>query len=665
MRLFNRFLTIILSVGFIPVLPIFIFLVYYHTQGKENIFKYHENIAKLSARSAYENLYQFSMRLSNYDPVVKYYSSEKFVKDVLSNNPDLILAALLDKNGKQISMTSVPFLKKLYDFIDISGELYFQKIKKDRNPIIGDFRMMKDMPVASVVYPLKNGNYIYAIVNLEEIFANIYSQNIGKGGNIYFSSITGQIFGNSQAMPVINYSEIAKLFSKNDGQIKTLSGENESYIGAFARVGDMDLYVLTLQDESYAFRELNLITSTFLFFILSLLTVFYFISMISAAQIANPINRLIEAAKRVSNGDFSRAVKTDSRIREIGNLISTFNSMMAKLNKYQEMQFEKILDEKEKLELLTSLINDGIILCDFTGHPIYINQLAKTLAMEMDKDMDCGIRKLIGNFAKAKNNIKLQSFKNSFFTMSMKVSKPFRENPLVFVIIRDITAEMKLQAVKEDFFRSVAHDIRAPLLNIQGYVKLLSFDNENVKKKEYLKGLEEENQRIFKLVESVLDMARLESGAIKLNLKKVNLKTFFADIVERFRPVIEDKNIKVDIDCDENIQWLLDEELFERVIYNIFSNACKFVSGNGKIAFEAKINEKKELLIKIEDNGPGMSDDKLDKIFNKFTGYDPNSFGLGLSIAKAAVELHNGVIWAESEVGKGSAFFIKLKAKES
>jgi len=271
MRLFNRFLTIILSVGFIPVLPIFIFLVYYHTQGKENIFKYHENIAKLSARSAYENLYQFSMRLSNYDPVVKYYSSEKFVKDVLSNNPDLILAALLDKNGKQISMTSVPFLKKLYDFIDISGELYFQKIKKDRNPIIGDFRMMKDMPVASVVYPLKNGNYIYAIVNLEEIFANIYSQNIGKGGNIYFSSITGQIFGNSQAMPVINYSEIAKLFSKNDGQIKTLSGENESYIGAFARVGDMDLYVLTLQDESYAFRELNLITSTFLFFILSLL----------------------------------------------------------------------------------------------------------------------------------------------------------------------------------------------------------------------------------------------------------------------------------------------------------------------------------------------------------------------------------------------------------
>ncbi|GAB4031278.1 MAG: hypothetical protein Fur0012_08280 [Elusimicrobiota bacterium] len=661
MKILNRFLSIIFSVGFIPVLPVFIFLVYYQTSGKENILRYHQNIAAISARMAEESLSQLSLRLSNYDSQA--YLPQQLCALVMKRNPDIPFTAVLDIKGRQMASSGERALKKLFDYVDLSGSEILSRVSRSREAAIGDFRIIGDMPAAFVLYPLSDGRFLYVLVNLKETFSAVYLQKIGRTGSVYFAAPSGQIFSSDNFPPTINFSSLARELRRGKGYFKGLSDEENSYVGAFSRIGDLNLYALTLQTESEAFRETNLAASSLLFMMLLLLTVFYFVALTAAGNISLPINRLIAAAERISRNDFSRQVKPDPRIKEINTLISAFNSMMKSLHKYQDLQVEKVLREKEKMDLLAALISDGVILSDFTGEPVYWNPAAEELLKKSGETPQKSVSLLVklGAWAGGKP-LKLPWEKDRFYSVSVKVSPSMLEKPLIFLVVRDISAEVKIQSVKEDFFRAVAHDIRAPLLNMQGYIKLLSFyPQERAKFEEYIKGLEEESERIFRLVQSVLDMARLESGAFKLKPVEINVCEFLRKTAERFSPVLSEKSLKLELSCDEKLKIMVDEELISRALDNIISNACKFSFENGIIKMGA-LRENGFVIISVKDFGPGISADKLSKIFEKFTGYDSRGFGLGLSIAKAAAELHGGGVAAVSDGKSGSEFFIKLKA---
>ncbi len=658
MKILNRFLSIIFSVGFIPVLPVFIFLIFYQTSGKENILRYHLNIAEISARMAEESLAQLSLRLSNYEQM----PADRICSYAFSKNPDLSYIAVFSQD-KKICSAGSPLLNKFFDHSDLASYVRESMPSGKKDAIIGNFRIVGDMPLADVIYPLSGRKLLYAAVNLKETFSSVYMQKIGKSGSVYFASPSGRIFSFSGFPPALSFSALSSKLYGGSGFFKGLSDSDRNYVGAFARVADLNLYALTLQPESEAFRETNLASSSLLFMLLLLLTVFYFVALTAAGNISMPINRLIAAAERISKNDFSRQVKPDTRIKEINTLISAFNSMMKSLHRYQQLQVEKVFREKEKMDLLAALINDGIILADFTGEPVYWNPAAQEMLKKSGETPQRAILLIVKLAAYSKGKPSEFAWeKGSFYSISVKVSPSQLEKPLIFIVVRDITAEAKIRAVREDFFRSVAHDVRAPILNMQGYAKLLSLNlNDKQKSAEYIKGIEEESERIFRLVESVLEMSRLESGAFKLNLSNFGVFEFLKKTAERFSPVLAEKNLKLELDCPPDIKVKADEMLLSRAVDNILSNACKFSFENGVIKLSAA-REGGEIFISVRDYGPGISKDKLEKIFEKFTGYDPRGFGLGLSIAKAAAQAHGGYVGAVSDGKSGSEFFIRLKA---
>jgi len=661
MKILNRFLSIIFSVGFIPVLPVFIFLLYYQTSGKESILKYHENIATLCASMAEDSLAQLSLRLSNYDSPS--YNTFEQCLSIVKKNPDIPFVAILDRSGKQISSCGGKAFKKLFDYIDLSESVAFLKVNKEQVPVIGDFRMIGDTPCAFVIYPVTGGKFIYALLDMKKTFSSISAQKIGKTGSVYFAIPSGQLFSSYTIPPSINFSSLARELKKGKGYFKGVSDQNTSYIGAFSPVGDLNVYALTLQSEREAFRETNLAASSLLFMILLLLTVFYFVALTAAGNISKPINRLIAASERISMSDFSKQIKQDPRIKEINTLISAFNSMTRSLHKYQQLQVEKVLREKEKMDLLSALITDSIILADFTGEPVYLNPAAERMLKKSGEGHSKVVAILVkfGAFSRGRP-FSLPWDKDCFYSISVKISSSM-EKPLVFIVLRDITAEVKIQSVKEDFFRSVAHDIRAPLLNMQGYINLLSLSRQDMSKfDEYVSGLEEESERIFNLVQSVLDMSRLESGAYKLNLDNVDIGEMLKKTADRFSPMLKEKNLSLKLSLNEGLNVRADKELLFRAIENILSNACKFSFESGIIEIGAW-KEKGLAHIKIKDYGPGISPERISKIFDKFTGYDSRGFGLGLSIAKAVAEIHGGSISVFSDGKSGSEFVIKLKAE--
>jgi len=222
-----------------------------------------------------------------------------------------------------------------------------------------------------------------------------------------------------------------------------------------------------------------------------------------------------------------------------------------------------------------------------------------------------------------------------------------------------------VQKMKEDFFHSVAHDLRAPILNMQGYIKLLNQEQlNNDKKKEYLEGLKEESDKLFEMLESVLDMSRLESGAVKLNLSEEDLGKFLENVISRFEYILKEKEINYEvIKPYKNSKFIADYELLERAVSNLISNACKFTEKNGIIKLKGEILENGSAIIEVSDTGKGISRERQKFIFDKFKSFDKGGFGIGLSIAKAIAELHGGKIWVESEEGKGSNFFIELRGK--
>lgn len=230
----------------------------------------------------------------------------------------------------------------------------------------------------------------------------------------------------------------------------------------------------------------------------------------------------------------------------------------------------------------------------------------------------------------------------------------------------------KLNEAKNEFLGIVAHDLRNPLGNIGNFAQLLlmdiemdSFDLENAKN--MLDRINRSCQSLIEIVAGLLNLSAIESGKVNLNMK---LEKMF-DILEECEAVhtnaAEKKNIELTVERDEDLPMVrIDKTRINEVLDNLVSNAVKYSHPGGKVRVYTSVKET-ELITHVEDNGQGLTEEDMTKIFTKFTRLSSkptggeSSTGLGLSIVKKIVEVHGGKVWVESEKGKGSTFSFSLK----
>jgi len=226
--------------------------------------------------------------------------------------------------------------------------------------------------------------------------------------------------------------------------------------------------------------------------------------------------------------------------------------------------------------------------------------------------------------------------------------------------------EKEISEMKDSFISTVSHELRTPLTSMKLYLSLLKNEKlggMNKKQKESLHIVEQENNRLSKLINDILDLSKLEAGKEKLNLKKFKVHDLVNDKI--YTNIAKDQKIKLIKKIPKNMIIEADYDKMKQVFINLYNNAIKFTDKKGKIWISAK-NLKDKYQFSIKDNGKGIEKEKIPKLFNKF--YQTENFmirkekgsGLGLAIVKKIVDLHNGNIYVESKLNKGSEFIVEI-----
>ncbi|MFT3890382.1 MAG: ATP-binding protein [Anaerolineales bacterium] len=232
--------------------------------------------------------------------------------------------------------------------------------------------------------------------------------------------------------------------------------------------------------------------------------------------------------------------------------------------------------------------------------------------------------------------------------------------------LRDLKRQMQLQ---EDFVSTISHELRTPLGFIKGYSTSLlredtSWDKET--QREFLTIIDEEADRLAHLIENVLESARLQSKTLPLRFQPLRMDAVIRDVVQRIRSRYKDLDVNMDIQSAPPIHG--DGVRLAQVFENLFTNAIKYAPSTPIFIILKQVG--KSLIISFMDRGPGIPTESLPLIFERFYRVRSNEktitgTGLGLYICKQIIEAHRGKIWAESNPGQGTTFFIELPVTSS
>ncbi len=246
---------------------------------------------------------------------------------------------------------------------------------------------------------------------------------------------------------------------------------------------------------------------------------------------------------------------------------------------------------------------------------------------------------------------------------------------------RDRVELKELDILKSAFLANVSHELRTPMNTIIGYADLLldRVDGPlNEEQERSLKKVITNARHLLKLINDVLDVSKMESGKVGLEVKELDLRWLVDSVIPMFEPLINQKGISLSVKTDEGLPIIYgDEERIKQILINLLSNAVKFTH-KGEITISARLSDSgikpgepaifEEVC--IEDTGIGIKEEDLGRIFDKFVQVDPSTVrlyegtGLGLSIVRGLVLLHKGKIWVESKYGEGSRFCFTLPIKK-
>ncbi|WBW97083.1 PAS domain-containing sensor histidine kinase [Oceanirhabdus sp. W0125-5] len=241
---------------------------------------------------------------------------------------------------------------------------------------------------------------------------------------------------------------------------------------------------------------------------------------------------------------------------------------------------------------------------------------------------------------------------------------------------RQLKEAKEYERLRNEFFANLSHEFKTPLNLIFSTVQVLNIKLKNIvdqqekeKVNQYIKILKQNAHRLLRLINNLIDITKIDSNYFSIDLQNCNIVSVVEDITLSVAEYIENKDVEIifDTDIEEKI-ISCDPDKIERIILNLISNSLKFTEAGGTIKID--IHDKEEtIVISVKDTGIGIPKNKLNVIFNRFAQVDKSTTrnhegsGIGLSLAKSLVEMHEGIIEVKSEYGKGTEFIIELPVK--
>ena len=400
------------------------------------------------------------------------------------------------------------------------------------------------------------------------------------------------------------------------------------------------------------------------------------VSYFNTKSVVKPVNSLIESAEKIANGEEVEIAHLDKKKTQIDELVNAFSLMTNEL----KQNLNEMGKQKKQIETILLHMTDGIIAFDMEGKIIHINPAAKSL-LQLDRqdnnfnkifqklNTDINLEKIVylENWTSSEQRLNIgEKYVNLLFAPFQDESdKPAG----VIVVIQDITQHVKLDNMQKEFVADVSHELKTPITSIMGYADtLLESEYDKEMQAKFLGVISSEARRMARLVTDLLVLSRYDNK--KITKEEVDLGDLTKKCIERLKFEIEKKNHHVECFVTANVPPVkADKYGIERVILNIITNAIKYTPENGiiKVYVGFVYND---AYIKIIDNGIGIPEQDLSRIFERFYRVDKartremGGTGLGLSIAKEILDQNNGSIDIKSEVGKGTEIVIRVPTKK-
>jgi len=409
----------------------------------------------------------------------------------------------------------------------------------------------------------------------------------------------------------------------------------------------------------------------------------YIITQIYTNNIQAPINKLVDWMKHIIQGTPTDSIDITTN-DEISDLITYSTQMVEKLNSERE----NIELEKDKLDTILSLIDDGVIALNEQFKVVLCNKAA-TMLYETD---ETGlINQNITNLGVLKDSSQLVNW-DDVIELSVnhtetiysllhhdKVNyikifvKELANNPNDFkwlVIMQNVTERQELELMKLDFVSVAAHELRTPITSLRGYLSILDQESKTKLSSEeqtFLQRALISSNELSDLVENLLSVAKIERGALKLNISEIDIPKLIKEEITRQKNIALQKEIQIvvkdtkidDTKAKGDIFWV------SQVIMNLINNAIKYTHNCGKV--EISVEHIGEFIkVIITDDGQGIPKEALPYMFEKFFRVSgvleqgSKGSGLGLFISKSIINQNGGEIGVESEYGKGSTFWFTL-----
>jgi two-component system phosphate regulon sensor histidine kinase PhoR len=343
-----------------------------------------------------------------------------------------------------------------------------------------------------------------------------------------------------------------------------------------------------------------------------------------------------------------------------------------------ESKFKNLEQDQARIDAVLSYMNDGVMILDQFGYVVFTNlAFQKIFNVEGDQTIGQKINRVIPYYQIIDLWEEFEStglYQGSLIELSefgklIQVNIfPFETNTTKqsILIFQDLTKLRQLETVRRDFISNISHELRTPLASLKAIAETLQISalDDPTAARKFLEKMDTEIDSLTLLVNELLELSRIESGQVPLEMVPTSAWEILSNAFERMKILAEKEKIDLTAKKQEGQYFILaDPPRLTQVLVNIIHNAIKFSSKGGKIRCSLHYQEGKAIF-RIRDNGIGIPREDLPRIFERF--YKSRRVkkgagtGLGLSIAKHLVEAHGGEIWVESQLGEGSTFYISL-----
>ncbi len=400
------------------------------------------------------------------------------------------------------------------------------------------------------------------------------------------------------------------------------------------------------------------------------------IAIFLSKYVMYPINKLLESAEEIKKEEPKTTKKTKKKSSNLENVI---DAMTLELKD----KLSEVSTQKNQIETILLHMTDGIIAFNMKGDIILINPAAKKFLSIRPEDstfedifgkfeLGINMEKIIylENWTSTEQRIQVEDRYINVFFAPFKDEKERPDG--VIAVIQDITEHVKLDNIQKEFVADVSHELKTPITSIMGYADTLlegGYDEET--KIKFLNVISSESRRMARLVTDLLTLSRYDNNKKKTKKELFDLGELVKKSQEKLAIEIKKKNhdVKCFVTADVPPVYA-DKDDIERVVLNILSNSIKYTKDGGEIKIYVGFVYT-DAYIKIIDNGYGIPEEDLSRIFERFYRVDKartrelGGSGLGLSIAKEILDKNGGSIDIKSEVGKGTEVVIRIPTKQN